>query len=108
MTKSIELRKYLYENHFKIIEEKIAIEGHKFYEIIVAENGETDEYEPFECEISKVLRKNKDANTKMFFEDKIEKLSTLLKRIEKSKNEAKFIETENRLNNLLGVYKNEN
>ena len=108
MTKSIELRKYLYDHHFKIIEEKIAIEGHKFYEIIVAENGETFEYEPFECEISKALRKNKDANTKIFVNDKIEKLNMLLKRIEKSKNTAKFIETENRLNSLMGVYKNEN
>lgn len=111
MSKSIELRKYLYDNHFKIVEEKIAIEGNKFYEIIIAENGEMIEYEPFECEISKALKENQDANSKKFIKDKIEKLYKIIDSIranEKSKNEKRLIEMENRLKSLMGVYEDEN
>lgn len=41
MNSQYELRKYLYENGYRIICEDLAIEGFKVYNLIVAENGES-------------------------------------------------------------------
>lgn len=55
MNSQSELRKYLSEHNFKIIEEDLAVEGFKVYNILVVCTGEADKYTDFESHIPKCL-----------------------------------------------------
>ena len=55
------LRKYLFKNHFKIIDEKKIIDGYNVYEMMVVENTNQDiQYNQEDMMFGPVLRKNKD------------------------------------------------
>ena len=55
------LRKYLFRNHFKIIDEKIIKDGHHVYEMMVVEKTNQDiQYSQEDIMFGPVLRKNKD------------------------------------------------
>lgn len=60
MTTIDRLRKYLYENGFKITDENIVKEFHHYYFIIKATPGEEEPYDEIYFEISKILLKKKD------------------------------------------------
>lgn len=67
MNSQSELRKYLSSHNFRIIEEDLAIEGFKVYNILVVSTGEPDEYTEFETHIPKCLEGNR------YFEKLVEK-----------------------------------
>lgn len=83
-----ELRKYLYDNNFEIIDEKLIKEDNKFYEIIFAKKGksyiEHDIY--YDMGINLIL--NKDPILKKFLEEKIAILEKILHEL-KDKNTTK-------------------
>ena len=55
------LRKYLFNNHFKIIDEKMIKDGHHVYEMMVIENTNQDiQYSQEDIMFGPILRKNKD------------------------------------------------
>ncbi|TAH63081.1 MAG: SAM-dependent methyltransferase [Gottschalkiaceae bacterium] len=78
MVGSEELRKHLYRNKYKIIDEKLAKEGHKIYEIIVATHGEDNIDNEIYYEIGKKLVENKDKHLKELLEVKIRKTEKIL------------------------------
>ena len=55
------LIKYLFKNHFKIVDEKMIKDGHHIYEMMVVENTNQDiQYNQEDMMFGPVLRKNKD------------------------------------------------
>ncbi|SDZ20276.1 tRNA (adenine22-N1)-methyltransferase [Proteiniborus ethanoligenes] len=78
MVGSEELRRYLYRSKYKIIDEKLAKEGHKIYEIIVAAHGEDNIDNEIYYEIGKKLVENKDKHLKELLEVKIRKTEKIL------------------------------
>ena len=79
MVGMVELRKYLYENGYKVVSEKLAREGEKFYQILLAEHGQEDEIKSdIYFEISTKLLENKDPILAEFLEYKIEKLEKII------------------------------
>lgn len=94
MIASNELRKYLYNNGFKIKGEKLAREGDRFYEIIYAIHG--DDFVPNDIyyEIGIKLIQNKDPLFKEFILNKIqinEKIIQDLKDVHSEKSEKRHI-----------------
>lgn len=82
-----ELRKYLYENNFKIIDEKIIKEDGKYYEIIYVSRGKDYIEDEIYYEISKKLLDKKDPVLREFIEFKINKTEEILKELEKNHTE---------------------
>ncbi len=108
MKNSIELRKFLVKNKFKIVEEKIGIDEDKFYEIIKVVKGTMIINNPLEYEVTSVLRKNRDKSTKLFIEKKIDTTKNIIKRLkEESSNNEKLIVLERKLKYLMEVYDSE-
>ncbi|NMB26595.1 MAG: SAM-dependent methyltransferase [Tissierellia bacterium] len=77
-----ELREYLYENNFEIIDEKIIKEDKKFYEIIYARKGKSYIAEDIYYEIGEKLILNKDPLLKEFINNKIERAEKILEELE--------------------------
>lgn len=86
-----ELRKYLYENNFEIIDEALVKEGNKFYEIIYAKKGKAYIEKEIYYEIGQKLIENQDPLLKEFIEFKIKIIKEIL-------NELENVETEKTLN----------
>jgi len=59
MNSQSELRKYLSEHNFKVLEEDIAVEGFKVYNILVVCTGSGDKYTEFESHIPPCLAGHK-------------------------------------------------
>lgn len=79
MVGMVELRKYLYENGYRVVSEKLAREGEKFYQILLVEHGEEDEIgSDIYFEISAKLLESKDPILAEFLEYKIEKLKKII------------------------------
>lgn len=82
-----ELRVWLHENNFSIIDEKIAIEGEKIYEIIAVSNGRMEINNDFLYEFGPKLVADKSINGKAFFLAKYHKYMKIKKSLdENSKN----------------------
>lgn len=74
-----DLRKYLYGNGYRVVAEKLAKEGEKFYQIILVEHGEEETIEDeIYFEISKRLIEDGDAVLLEFLEHKIAKFEKIL------------------------------
>lgn len=73
-----ELRMYLYNNNFTIVEEKIVYEGEKYYEIIHAKWGKDFIEDAIYYEISKVLLKRKDPMLKQLIKSKIHSIEKII------------------------------
>lgn len=86
-----ELRKYLYENNFEIIDEALVKEENKFYEIIYAKKGKAYIEKEIYYEIGQKLIENQDSLLNEFIEFKIKIIKEILE-------ELKNIETEKALN----------
>ncbi len=87
MVASEELRKYLYSNKYTIIDEKLAKEGSKFYEIMLVTHGEENIEKDIYYEIGKKLVENKDKHLKEFIENKIAKTERVLINLRDSETE---------------------
>lgn len=87
MVASEELRKYLYSNKYTIIDEKLAKEGSKFYEIMLVTHGEENIEKDIYYEIGKKLVENKDKHLKEFIENKITKTERVLINLRDSETE---------------------
>jgi tRNA (adenine22-N1)-methyltransferase len=112
MSSSIDLREFLYKNRFTIIEEKVALEGEKFYEIIIVKSGQEVVIEDeLYFEVSSAIRKNRDLNTRKFIDRKIEVTERIIEQIRKNSEQFKeesMKELEIRLEKLKEVAENAN
>lgn len=77
-----ELRRYLIENKFKIIDEELVLEDGKYYEIIFAKEGDQIIDKDIYFEISEILIKKKHPLLRSFIEHKKNKIKSILKDIE--------------------------
>lgn len=82
MVGSDKLRRYLYNNSFKIIDEKLVKEGENFYEIIYAKEGKQYVEKDIFFDIGKKLIENKDPLLEKFINYKIKGAKDILKKIE--------------------------
>jgi tRNA (adenine22-N1)-methyltransferase len=84
MNSQYELRHYLIENGFEIVEEDISVEGFKVYNLIVAQAGEGV---PFECDAYYHLPPYLESNAsfKALYDKKLRELRRVIDGIEASK-----------------------
>jgi tRNA (adenine22-N1)-methyltransferase len=82
-----ELREYLYENNFQIIDEKLVKEDSKFYEIIYAKKGKEYISKDIYYEIGKKLILNKDPLVREFIDSKIKTIEKIIEEIKDKKTE---------------------
>ncbi|MEA3422320.1 MAG: class I SAM-dependent methyltransferase [Bacillota bacterium] len=109
MKNSIELRKFLVKNKFNIVEEKIAIDNEKYYEIIKAVKGNMIVNDSMEYEVTPALRRNRDKSTRLFIEKKIDTTRKIIKKLEnESSKNKKLVVLERKLKYLMEVYDSEN
>ena len=85
MQASDELRKYLYNNNFAIIEEKLVKEDFRIYEILIVEYNPKEKVvvEEIFYEVGKKLVENNDILLKEFLKKKINEYEKILSKIEK-------------------------
>ncbi|MDM8533448.1 class I SAM-dependent methyltransferase [Clostridiaceae bacterium HSG29] len=77
-----ELRRWILNNGFRIIDEDLLFENNIFYEIIVAEKGETQKYDELNLEFGfNMLNKNPEIS-KSFLDMKIQKIERIVEDIE--------------------------
>lgn len=93
MNSQYELRHYLIENNFKIVEEDIAVEGFKVYNIIIAVNGKS---EPFlkdsDFHLPPYLKRH--INYNMLYQKKMREFKKVIDGIKSSKEpDLKKLET---------------
>lgn len=84
---SKELREYLYENNFDILDERLVKEEGKFYEIIYAKKGKSYVEKDIYYEIGDKLITSQDPLLKEFINSKIEKTEKVLHEIQDKKTE---------------------
>ena len=82
-----ELRAWLADNNFRIIEEKLSQEAHRMYEIIVVEHGEMIIDDPLKYEIGVKLLKSEDPLSIVFMDKKIKQIKEIIRGLESSKKE---------------------
>lgn len=82
MTAADKVRKYLYENNYKIESESLVKEYYHYYQIIKAVHGYEKVEDPIYFEISKFLLKKKDELIGEFIDNKIETNKKIIKNIE--------------------------
>lgn len=82
-----ELRQYLYDNNFKIVDEKLVKEDGRFYEIIYAKKGKFLVEHPIHLEIGKKLITNKDPLLGEFINYKKDKAKNIARELENEKSE---------------------
>ncbi|MGO1470448.1 MAG: tRNA (adenine(22)-N(1))-methyltransferase [Tissierella sp.] len=100
MVASKELRKYLSQNNYKIVDEELSKEDNKFYEIIYAKRGKEDVKKEIYYEISEKLIEKNHPLLKEFVEDKIKSVKSVID-VLKEKKSKRSIERYNELNKLL-------
>ena len=85
-----ELRMFLYQNGYKILDEHLVREEHRLYEIIVCkyEGLEPQEIDPIYYEIGLKLIENNDPLLNDFIENKIRINQNVLKKLEGKKGKA--------------------
>lgn len=87
MTASDEVRRFLYNNNYKIVEEKLAKEGDKIYEIICAEHGKDTVEDEIFFEVGKKLFENRDILLEEFLLKKINKLEEITNNLKNTSSE---------------------
>ncbi len=100
MNAQAELRQYLVTHGYEIVDETLAREGEKFYEIIAAEPTSGTPHQTFDDELGRFLLKD-DALTRAFLSHRIEKIERILRSLERSKD----METRRRFEGKLEKYK---
>ncbi|MBS4536919.1 tRNA (adenine(22)-N(1))-methyltransferase TrmK [Clostridium sp. D2Q-11] len=107
MVASSELRKYLYNNGYKIVSEKLSREDNRFYEIIVATHGRENIEDEIYYEVGAKLIENKDPLLKDYLLKKIDKTQKIMKNIEEhgeTEDNDKYNKLKERLSKLEEVY----
>ena len=104
MVASEELRRYLYENNFRIIDEKLVKEEDKYYEIIYAKKGKDYIEKEIFFEIGKKLIENRDPLLQEFVSKKVKYNEEILKDLE-GKDSLKSIERSEELKEKIQQYK---
>lgn len=82
MIASDELRRFLYNNNYKIKNERLVKEGDKIYEIIHAIHGKDEVKDEIFYDIGKKLVENKDPLLNEFISKKLEKIERILVKID--------------------------
>lgn len=103
-----ELRKYLYENNFIIIDEKLVKEANKFYEVIYAKKGKSYLKNSIYLEIGEKLIYNNDPLLKDFINSKIIVAEDIMKKLEgnnTSRIKERYLELSNKIQDLKAVLK---
>ena len=103
------LRLFLAENGLAIIQERLVMENRHLYEIIVAQPGSEQEKDPFRLSLGPRLLENNPPLLPFLLQQKIKKLHTLKKSLQRAKNEdvsAKLQEVEKELTFLREVLAN--
>lgn len=77
----VELRRWLLENGYRIVDEDLLYEKNIFYEIIVAEKGEFQDYTENNLEFGFYMLKKRPEVSKQFLDMKIEKIEAIIKSI---------------------------
>ncbi|MDK2798647.1 MAG: tRNA (adenine22-N1)-methyltransferase [Clostridiales bacterium] len=77
-----EVRKWLINNHFKIVDEELVMEGSKIYNVIVAEHGEDKIEKEIFNYIGKKLVEKKDPLLKNLLIDRITELNKIIIQLE--------------------------
>lgn len=81
MVASKELRKYLVSNGFMIVDESLAKEGRRFYEIILAKNGNDTIKKDIYYEIGPKLIENNHPLLKEFIKHKIDEIESIITKL---------------------------
>lgn len=81
MVASEDLRRYLINNNYRILNEKLAKEGNKIYEVMLATHGMDKIENDIYYEIGKKLVENKDEHLKEFLKNKIRKTENILRKL---------------------------
>lgn len=103
-----ELRKYLYESDFEIVDERLVKEDGKFYEIIWAKKGKDCVENHIYYEIGEKLLSNKDPLLEEFVNDKIQMNQEILQELKGKETQRTIdrrIELEKNTNELKAVLK---
>lgn len=103
MVASNKLRKYLYNNSYEIINEKLVKEGENFYEIIYAKKGKEFIEKDIFFEIGKKLIENRDPLLEEFINYKIKLNTDILNKIDNITS-LKSIERRKALTNEIKEY----
>lgn len=82
MVAQADLRKWLVDNGFKIMDEQLAKEGHKYYEILVAVEGDETVKEDIDYEIGKKLIEKQDPLLEEYMRKQIDIQRSILKSLE--------------------------
>lgn len=93
MTGIAHLRRYLSENSFEIVDEKIVREDHHFYFIIKAKKGASKTEDSIYYEISKILLDKKDPIMLDYINKLIDTNEKIIKSLEKANNMAYNVKT---------------
>lgn len=104
-----EVREWLYQNGFKILNEGLVSERDKIYNAISAKwTGEIEEYNLTDIHIGRKLIDKNEPLLKTFVKKRINQLNIVLKGIEKSNNirEYEFEQTKSLMNEFIKLYKN--
>jgi len=103
---SKELREYLYENSFEIVDEKLVKESGKFYEIIFAKKGKDYVEDDIYLEFGKRLFLNKDPLLGEYIQHKIkmmEKIIFELKITDSQKSRERYYELKEKIESFKEV-----
>ncbi len=98
-----QLRKWLCQNHFKITNEKLSIEGQRIYEVMVVEHGEMIIEDELDYELGVFLMKKEDPLSILFLEKKVKQTKEIIAGLKSSKKasaQAKLPALEEKLKGL--------
>lgn len=104
-----ELREYLINNNYKIIDEELLYEEKKYYEIIYAIKGKSAVENDIDYEISPILVKNKHPLLLDYIDYKIQSAQAISKGLEKNtsiKSQARYLELNKLIEQYRGVREN--
>lgn len=106
MVAAEELRKFIYENGMRIVDEKLAKEKDKMYEIFTVVHGKDEIEDSLYFEIGKKLIENKDELLEEFILRKVKEAEKISKILEKSQSQEglnRYYALQKRYKSLLGV-----
>lgn len=105
---SNELREYLYENNFEIVDEKLVYEADKYYEIIFAKRGKDYLKNDIYLEVGEKLIINKDPLLTGYVKHKITMAENIIEKLKDKhteKSKERYLELVNKIDMLKVVLK---
>ncbi|WDV44511.1 class I SAM-dependent methyltransferase [Clostridiaceae bacterium M8S5] len=106
MTASDKLRKYLYNNGYEIVKEKLSKENERIYETMLVKHGEMKISDDINFEIGEKLIQQQDELLIPFIDKKLSKISIIMDNIKSNSNETvKYKQLQEKHNKILEVKK---